>query len=163
MGRKIVGLAIAIVVIGAAIVGAFTFGHSIITTITKSTTPNTTTTNGRNPTYVASLSLSSVQLPSPTNASMVITDSGNGTATLTGYYVLDTSQDQYARTGWSGPTVAAYADSATFAVLIGSSCPNCTLTGNPFQFASLTSYTVKFVDSKGTLWTFKFFYVPNSG
>ena len=163
MVRKIIGLVIAIVVIGAAVVGAFTFGHSIVTSITKSTTPNTTTANGRNPTYVASLSLFSVQLPSPTNASMVVTNSGNGTATLTGYYVLDASGDQYARTSWIGPTISAYADSASFAVLIGSSCPNCTLTGNSFQFASLTNYTVKFVDSKGTLWTFKFFYVPNSG
>jgi hypothetical protein len=164
MGRKIVGLVIAIVVIGAGIVGAFTFGHSIITSITKSANPNTsTTTNGRNPTYVHSLSLFSVQLVSGTNASMVVTNSGNGSATLTSYYVLDASGDQYARTSWSGPTINAYADGPSMAVLIGPSCPNCTLTGNAFQFANLTNYTVKFTDSKGTLWSFPFFYVPNSG
>jgi hypothetical protein len=162
MGRKI-GLLVAIVVIGAAVVGAYMFGHSIITSITKSTTPNTTTPNGRNPTYVDSLSLFSVQFASGTNASMVVSNSGNGTGTLTSYYVLDANGDQYARTSWSGPTITAYADSGSVAVLIGSSCPNCTLTGNSFQFANLTNYTVKFADSKGTLWTFKFFYVPNSG
>jgi hypothetical protein len=163
MSRKIVAVLIVIIIIGAVIVGAFTFGRSIIATITKSTTPNTTTTTTtKNPTYVDSLTLYSVKLVSSQNASVVLSNYGNGTATLTAYYVLDSSGNQYARTGWSAPTIPPHADSGSTSILIGSSCPNCILTGSAFQFYNVTTYTVKFADSRSNLWTFQFNYVPNS-
>ena len=163
MGRKIVAGLIIIAVIGIATVSAFTFGRSIITTITKATTPNTTTTTTtKNPTYVDSLTLYSVKLVSSQNASVVLSNYGNGTATLTAYYVLDSRGNQYARTSWSAPSISPHSDSGSMPILIGSSCPNCILTGSAFQYYNVTTYTIKFADSGSNLWTFQFNYVPNS-
>ena len=163
MGRKIVAVLILIVIVGAVIVGGFTFGRSIIATITKSTTPNTTTTTTtKNPTYVDSLTLYSVKLVSSQNATVVLSNYGNGTATLGAYYVLDSGGNQYARMSWSAPSIPPHSDSGSMSILIGPTCPNCILTGSAFQFYNVTTYMIKFVDSGSNLWTFQFNYVPNS-
>ncbi len=79
-----------------------------------------------------------------------------GTSIITSlitYYVKDTSGDTYAQTNWNGPSSTSN-QLMTANIVIGSSCPTCTLSGTPFTFQSGNSYTIIIVTSRNNQFTF---------
>ena len=95
-----------------------------------------------------------------TQVTVDLLNNGTATATLTIYYVTDSSGNEYALTNWSGPSVAPNTViTTTFS--IGSSCSQCTLHGSPFTFTSGYQYTIKVVTGRGN--TFTFTVTPTSG
>jgi hypothetical protein len=101
------------------------------------------------------LSLDSYSFPtaSSTNVTLYIRNTGSVSVQLSSYYVRDASGDTYALTSFAGPTIAPNSV-APVVVKIGSSCPSCVLTGNPFTFTSGNSYTILFVTSRNNQFTF---------
>jgi hypothetical protein len=94
-----------------------------------------------------------VFFPGTTNMTVNIRNTGSVAASLVSYYVKDSSGNQYAKTTWTGPTVAPNAV-ATGVFLIGGSCSGCALTGSAFTFNSGYSYTVVVVTSRNNQFTF---------
>jgi hypothetical protein len=102
-----------------------------------------------------SLAMDSYSFPtnSNTNVTLYIRNTGSVSVQLTSYYVKDASGDTYSLVSFAGPTIAPNTVVAV-TVKIGSSCPGCTLTGNPFTFTSGNSYTILFVTSRSNQFTF---------
>jgi FlaG/FlaF family flagellin (archaellin) len=90
---------------------------------------------------------------SGTNVTVNIRNAGSAATTLQTYYVKDNSGDQYSKTTWSGPTIAANGVIATN-FPIGASCSGCSLTGSAFTFVSGNSYTITVVTSRNNQFTF---------
>ena len=90
---------------------------------------------------------------SGTNVTLILGNIGNVSVSLVSYYVVDALGNQYALTTWSGPTIAPGA-SFPAQILIGASCPNCTLTGSPFTFTPGQSYRILIVTSRNNQFTF---------
>ena len=87
------------------------------------------------------------------NVTLYLRNFGSCNVTLRSYYVKDASGNQYALTSWSGPTITPNNVVPT-TILIGSTCPSCTLVGTPFSFQSGYSYTIVIVTSRNNQFTF---------
>ena len=99
------------------------------------------------------LSLDSTFFFSGTNVTLFLRNIGNVSVSLVSYSVRDASGDQYALTAWSGPTIPA-GSLFPAEILIGSSCPSCTLTGNAFTFTPGQTYTIVLVTSRNNQFSF---------
>jgi uncharacterized membrane protein len=99
------------------------------------------------------LLLRSVVFSSGTNVSLFIQNIGNVNVSLIGYYVKDSSGNQYSLTNWSGPTINPN-NTALVMILIGSSCPSCTLVGSAFTFTPGFSYTIVLVTGRNNQFSF---------
>ncbi len=116
--------------------------------------PQTSTSPFAKPaTYTENIALTSTAFQDSTQVAVDLLNDGNGTATLTAYYVTDSSGNEYALTNWSGPSLAPNSVTTT-TFSIGSSCSQCTLYGSAFTFTSGYQYTIKVVTGRGNIFTF---------
>ncbi len=99
------------------------------------------------------LNLETYSFSSNTNATLYIRNTGTSTATMASYYVKDASGDTYENLTWSGPVISPNQVGTTL-ILIGSSCPNCTLIGSAFTFTAGNSYTIIIVTSRNNQFVF---------
>jgi hypothetical protein len=99
------------------------------------------------------LNLENFAFNSSTSVILDIRNTGTATVQLVSYYVKDSSGNQYALVSYSGPTIAPN-QVAVVTVRIGSSCPNCTLSGTPFTFTVGSSYTIVFVTARNNQFSF---------
>ena len=104
-------------------------------------------------TATEALSLEGSSFFSATNVTLFLRNTGNVSVSLVTYYVKDSSGNQYALTAWAGPTITSNQLGAP-QILIGSSCPSCTLTGTPFTFTPGMTYTITIVTSRNNQFTF---------
>ena len=104
-------------------------------------------------TYTENIASASTAFHDSTKVSVDLQNSGNGTATLTTYYVTDSSGNEYALANWSGPSLSPNSITTT-TFSIGSSCSQCILHGSPFTFASGHQYTIMVVTGRGNMFTF---------
>jgi uncharacterized membrane protein len=100
-----------------------------------------------------SLNIESYAFISNTNVTLYIRNTGTATTTMAAYYVKDSSGNTYENLAWSGPVISVNQVGATV-ILIGSSCPNCTLVGTPFTFMAGYSYTITIVTSRNNQFLF---------
>jgi hypothetical protein len=100
-----------------------------------------------------SLALDAYAFVSGTNATLYIRNTGAISVQLASYYVRDSSGNQYALVSFSGPTIAPN-QVVPVSVSIGSSCPNCTLSGTAFTFTAGYSYTILFVTTRNNQFSF---------
>ncbi len=111
------------------------------------------TTSAQPATYTENIAPTSTAIQNSTRVDADLLNNGNGTATLTAYYVTDSTGSEYALTNWSGPSIGPNSvTTATFS--IGSSCSQCTLYGSAFTFTSGSQYTIKVVTERGNFFTF---------
>jgi hypothetical protein len=103
--------------------------------------------------YVENIAPTSVAFEDSTNVAVDLQNNGTGTATLTTYYVTDSSGNEYTFANWSGPSIAPNSTTTT-TFSIGSSCPQCTLHGSAFTFTSGSQYTIEVVTGRGNIFTF---------
>jgi len=99
------------------------------------------------------LLLESFTFTSGTNLTLFIRNFGNVSVSFTAYYVKDSSGNQYALTTWAGPTINPNS-TAPAVILIGSSCPACTLVGTAFTFTPGFSYTIIIVTARNNQFSF---------
>lgn len=111
------------------------------------------TTSAQPATYTENIAPTSTAIQTSTQVDADLLNNGNGTATLTAYYVTDSSGNEYALTNWSGPSIAPNSVTTT-TFSIGSSCSQCTLYGSAFTFTSGSQYTIKVVTERGNIFTF---------
>ena len=103
-----------------------------------------------------SLSLDSYAFNSGTNVTLDIRNFGTVNTTLVSYYVVDSSGNQWSIVSWSGPNIFPNQVDPTN-ILIGTSCPNCTYTGNAGAFTQFNSgyaYSVTIVTSRNNQFRF---------
>jgi hypothetical protein len=112
-----------------------------------------TTSFIKSATYTESIAPTSTAFQDSTQVAVDLQNDGNGTATLTSYYVTDSGRNEYALTNWSGPSLAPNSVTTT-TFSIGSSCSHCTLLGSAFTFTSGNQYTIKVVTGRGNILTF---------
>jgi hypothetical protein len=94
-----------------------------------------------------SLGLNSYSIVSATNVTLYIRNYGAVPVNFVSYNVTDASGDLYRLASFSGPTIPI-GGTVAVSVTIGSSCPNCTLKGNPFTFTTVSSFTISFLTSR---------------
>ena len=112
-----------------------------------------TTTFTKTVTYTENIAPASTAFQDSTNVAVDLLNDGNGTATLTSYYVTDSSGNEYALPNWGGPSLAPnIVTTTTFS--IGSGCSQCTLYGSAFTFTSGHQYTIKVVTGRGNIFGF---------
>jgi hypothetical protein len=99
------------------------------------------------------LALVSYAFTSGTNLTLFLRNIGNVSINLVSYYVKDASGNQYALTTWPGPTINPNSTSPAM-ILIGSSCPSCTLVGSAFTFTPGFSYTIVIVTGRNNQFSF---------
>src|SRR5438132_12241213 len=119
-----------------------------------------TTTFAEPAAYVENIVPTSTAFQDSTQVAVDLQNNGTGTATLTTYYVTDSSGNEYAFANWSGPSIAPNSTTTT-TFSIGSSCPQCTLHGSAFTFTSGYQYTIEVVTGRGNIFTFTV--TPTSG
>ena len=112
-----------------------------------------TTTFVRSVTFTENIAPTSTAFQDSTRVAVDLLNDGNGTATLTSYYVTDSSGNEYALTNWSGPSLAPNSVTTT-TFSIGSGCSQCTLYGSAFTFTSGHQYTIKVVTGRGNIFGF---------
>jgi hypothetical protein len=112
-----------------------------------------TTTFAKPAAYVENIAPTSTTFQDPTQVAVDLQNNGTGTATLTTYYVTDSSGNEYTFANWSGPSLAPNSTTTT-TFSIGSSCPQCTLHGSAFTFTSGSQYTIGVVTGRGNIFTF---------
>ncbi len=88
-----------------------------------------------------------------TNVTINIRNTGTVSTQLVTYYVKDANSNQYAKTGWTGPTINPNGVNPT-SFPIGASCTGCVLTGSAFTFVAGNSYTVNVVTSRNNQFSF---------
>ncbi len=145
MNRKLVATAIVVMVVGGIATEALAGLMS----------PSTTdTTNPSTPTYLDSVAMDSIAFSSNNSATLKLRQDGNATTIFTTYKVSDSSGDFYLLTNWTSPTIRP---STAFAadILIGRSCPSCTLSGNLFTFASGQTYVISVYAMDGKQFSFQ--------
>jgi hypothetical protein len=145
MNRKLVAMAIIVMVVGGIATEA-------LASLMSPSTSNTT--NPGTPSYVDSVALDSVAFPSNSSATLRLRQDGNATTTFTTYRVSDSSGDFYLLTNWTSPTIAP-STAFTADILIGTSCPSCTLSGNLFTFASGQTYVLSLYAMDGKQFSFQ--------
>ena len=111
------------------------------------------TTFAKPVTYTENIAPTSTAFQDSTQVAVDLLNNGNGTATLTTYYVTDSSGNEYALTNWSGPSIAPNSVTTT-TFSIGLSCSQCTLYGSAFTFTSGYQYTIRVVTGRGNIFTF---------
>jgi hypothetical protein len=110
--------------------------------------------------YLENIAPTSATFQDSTQVIVDLQNNGTETATLTTYYVTDSSGNEYAFANWGGPSLGpSSVTTATFS--IGSSCPQCTLHGSAFAFTSGGQYTIEVVTGRGNIFTFTV--TPTSG
>jgi hypothetical protein len=112
-----------------------------------------TTTLAEPAAYVENIAPTSTTFQDSTQVAVDLQNNGTGTATLTTYYVIDSSGNEYTFANWSGPSLAPNSTTTT-TFSIGSSCPQCTLHGSAFTFTSGSQYTIEVVTGRGNVFTF---------
>ena len=110
--------------------------------------------NPDNLTYVDSLVMDSAVFPTNSSVTLYLRQAGNATATLTSYKVTEDSGASYSLTTWAAPTIPP-STAITTDILIGNSCPSCTITGNPFAFRSGQTYSITVYTSDGNQFSFQ--------
>lgn len=110
-------------------------------------------TSANTTSYTENIAPTSTSFKDSTQVSVDLQNSGNGTATPTGYYVTDSAGNEYALANWSGPSIAPNSVTTTI-FSIGSSCSQCTLNGSAFTFTSGSQYTIRVVTGRGNTFTF---------
>jgi len=103
--------------------------------------------------YVENIAPTSAAFQDSTQVVVDLQNNGTETATLTTYYVTDSSGNEYTFANWSGPSLAPNSVTTT-TFSIGSSCPQCTLHGSAFTFTSGYQYTIELVTGRGNIFTF---------
>ena len=103
--------------------------------------------------YVENIASTSTAFQDSTQVAVDLQNNGNETATLTSYYVTDSSGNEYTFANWSGPSLVPNGVTTT-TFSIGSSCPQCTLHGSAFTFTSGSQYTIEVVTGRGNVFTF---------
>jgi hypothetical protein len=88
-----------------------------------------------------------------TNVTLHVRNYGGVPVNFVSYNVTDPSGDVYHLAVFPGPTIPV-GSTVAIVVTIGSSCPNCTLTGNPFTLTSVPNFTVSFLTSRNNRFTF---------
>ncbi|HEV2119246.1 MAG TPA: hypothetical protein VGS11_03925 [Candidatus Bathyarchaeia archaeon] len=152
------GLGTANVTIGSSCSGCVLSGAPFTFTPGNSYTITVVTSYGNQFAYSFSISaqeslnLDSFSFPGSTSVIMYIRNTGTVSVQLVSYYVRDASGDTYSLATFAGPTIAPNAV-AVVTVNIGSSCPGCTLTGNPFTFMSGYSYSIIFATARANQFT----------
>jgi hypothetical protein len=111
------------------------------------------TTSAQPTAYTENIAPTSTTIQNSTEVDADLLNSGNGTATLTAYYVTDTNGNEYALTNWNGPSIAPNSVTTT-TFNIGSSCSLCTLYGSAFAFTGGSQYAIKIVTVSGNTFTF---------
>src|SRR3989442_7281617 len=104
-------------------------------------------------TYAQNIAPTSVVFEDSTHVAVDLQNNGTETATLTTYYVTDSSGNEYTFANWSGPSIAPNGVTTT-TFSIGSSCPQCTLHGSAFTFTQGYQYTIEVVTGRGNIFTF---------
>ena len=104
-------------------------------------------------TYTENIAPTSVAFEDSNHVAVDLQNNGTETATLTTYYVTDSSGNEYTFANWSGPSLAPNSVTTT-TFSIGSSCPQCTLHGSAFTFTSGYQYTIEVVTGRGNIFTF---------
>jgi len=145
MNRKLVATAIVVMVVGGIATEA-------LAGLMSPSTINTT--NPSTSTYVDSVVMDSITFPSNSSATLTLRQDGNATITLTTYKVSDSSGDSYLLSNWTSPTITP-STAFTAGILIGRSCPYCTLAGNLFAFASGQTYVISVNASDGKQFSFQ--------
>jgi len=137
----------------AILVSAIAIGAIVWATGALSTPPTSPSTPAKATTYTENINSTSTAFQNSTQVAVDLLNDGNGTATLTSYYITDSTGNEYALTNWNGPSLAPnIATTTTF--IIGSSCSQCTLNGSAFTFTSGYQYTVRVVTGRGNIFTF---------
>ena len=103
--------------------------------------------------YKENIAPGSTTFEDSTHVAVELQNNGTGTATLTAYYVTDSSGNEYTLVDWNGPSLAPNSVTTT-TFSIGSSCSQCTLHGSAFTFTSGNQYTITMVTGRGTIFTF---------
>ena len=98
-----------------------------------------------------SLIFESFYMVSGTNVTLSIRNPGTASVAFTSYAVKDAAGDQYLLNGWEGLIIGPNTQ-LSVNILIGSSCPNCVLTGSPFTFTPGDGITL--TTSRGNPFTF---------
>jgi hypothetical protein len=89
----------------------------------------------------ASLNLTSYVFQNGMNVTLTIKNTGTGGVSMAGYYVKDTSNNQYYSQPYSSASITSGA-TANANVLINSACTGCTLSGAPFLFTAARTYFI---------------------
>jgi hypothetical protein len=137
----------------AILVSTIAVGAILWATGTLSTSPTSPSTPAKTAIYTENINSTSTGFQNSTQVTVDLLNNGNGTATLTSYYVTDSSGNEYALTNWSGPSIAPNSVMTT-TFSIGSSCSQCILYGSAFTFTSEYQYTIKVVTGRGNIFTF---------
>ena len=91
-------------------------------------------------------------------ASLFVRNTGSTPITLTAYYVMDSSGNQYAKTNWAvavfSPLAIANSTGGGLTILISTACTGCTTTGQSFTFQQGNSYTITLITTKNAQFTF---------
>ena len=125
-------------------------------TITHSTNIPVKIVQGGIVTGRESLNLESFAFTSNTHVTLYIRNTGSASVSLVGYYVKDSSGNQWALISWSGPTIAVNAVANTV-INIGTSCSSCTYSGTSggfTQFIAGYSYTITIITARNNQFTF---------
>ena len=142
MNSKVIAILVSVIAVGAI----------LWATGALNTPPTSPPTPAKAATYTEDINSTSTAFQNSTQVTVDLLNNGNGTATLTSYYVTDSSGNEYALTNWSGPSIAPNSvTTATFS--IGSSCSQCTLHGSAFTFTS-GYYTIRIVTGRSNTFTF---------
>ena len=100
------------------------------------------------------LNIENSSFTNSTSTTLFLRNSGSASISLITYYVKDTSNNQYSRTSWTGPTVSPNGLATTTINIGATSCSACTLSGTAFTFVAGNSYTVLVVTSRNNQFTF---------
>ncbi len=103
--------------------------------------------------HVENIAPTSATFQDSTQVAVDLQNNGTEAATLTTYYVTDSSGNEYTFANWNGPSIAPNSVTTT-TFSIGSSCPQCTLHGSAFTFTSGYEYTIEVVTGRGNIFTF---------
>ena len=137
----------------AILVSVIAVGAIVLASVALNTPPNSPSTPAKGVTYTENIASNSTAFQNSTQVAVDLLNKGNGTATLTNYYVTDSNGNEYAVTNWIGPSIAPNSVTTT-TFNIGSSCSQCTLYGSAFTFTSGYQYTIRVVTGRGNIFTF---------
>ena len=137
----------------AILVSAIAVGAIVLATGALSTPPTSPSTPAKAATYTENINSTSTVFQNSTQVNVDLFNNGNGTATLTAYYVTDPVGNEYGFANWSGPSIAP-SSVMTTTFSIGSSCSQCALHGSAFTFTSGYQYAIKVVTGRGNIFTF---------
>lgn len=86
------------------------------------------------------------------NMTLYLRNTGSALTILVSYYVSDLSGNQYAKTSWTGPTIAPTTLGRAY-IAINAAC-GCKLTGSPFTYYPGNTYIVTVVTARSNQFQF---------